>query len=173
MKKLGCNWFGVSMSVPIVTGVSLVSSVAWANEIQPISDPATVGGLMQALATLLTTGFLLALGFGVQYLVQRSGNSLLQGALTRLEDAIGVAVRDVHQTYVAAIKEANMDGKLTMDEQKEALRRALESVKELLGMKGLKIILRAFGIGSGGLDSFLTSRIESEVVRMKNEGVVS
>ena len=131
------------------------------------------GGLdtiLQALAGLALAGTIGGLGLLVRYLMRKSGNELVKLALTRLQWAVGTAVRDVYQTYVEAIKEANADGKLTPAEQRRALLQALDRVKSLLGWKGIRLLARAFGVDNVGLDDFVAHHIEAEIADTKRVG---
>lgn len=81
---------------------------------------------------------------------------------------IGDAVREVYQTYVEALKEADRDGKLTTDEKVTAKRMAVAIAKSNIGKKGLARLLRVLGVDA--LDEWIGSKVESAIVGEKVVG---
>ena len=122
--------------------------------------------ILQWVATTLgavLTGALLLLS---RWVASKTSVSLLQDAATRLGLACRTAVAEVQQTYVDALKEASADGKLTAEERKAAKDKALVTAKALLGVKGLRLLAKAFGLVNGGLESMLASSIEATVAEL-------
>ena len=99
--------------------------------------------------------------------------SIVREAVLRASVAVRQAVGEVKQTYVDAIKQGTAPDSpggrsLTEGERKHALDMCLARAKSLLGLRGLKILAKAFGIFSGGeggssLENWLTSEIEATV----------
>ena len=68
------------------------------------------------------------------------------------------AVREVGQTYVAALREANLDGKITAFEAAEAKKRAIAIAKSNLGKKGVMRLAKVFDV-----DDWVGTQIEAIV----------
>lgn len=115
--------------------------------------------LTPVLATTLT-------GLGT-YLLAKVHGTAAKAIFKKAQDAVSVAVKQVYQTYVSELKEANTDGKLTPEEKKNARDQAVAIAKSYIGMKGLKVILWIFGLS----DEKLVSLIEAEVYQAKQDGL--
>jgi len=77
-------------------------------------------------------------------------------------------VQEVWVGYVEALKkDPDRDGKLSEEERVEARERAIEIVKSYLGAKGIAALLKALGIESDFLDSFLGASVESALADVK------
>lgn len=79
----------------------------------------------------------------------------------RATDAIYTVVTEIGQTYVDAIKEGKSDGKLDDAEKAEAKKRATSRAKQLIGPEGIKVLAEV--LGAGGVESFISSKIEAAV----------
>jgi hypothetical protein len=86
-----------------------------------------------------------------------------QRILIELARAVGVAVREVSQSYVDAIKESSADGKLTPAERNHALLLAIKRAKALLGKELLRQLSKLFGLTPGTLDDWIGSHVEATV----------
>jgi hypothetical protein len=103
-----------------------------------------------------------------RYVVAKIGNDLLRGCVGRALDEVRDAVAEVWQTYVSALKEANVDGKLTAEEKALARQKALAIVQGNLGTKGIARLGRILGIDS--VNDWLATKIESAVDVSKKQG---
>lgn len=94
-------------------------------------------------------------------------NEYLRGVLVRLDDAVLVAVREVHQVTVEELKAASADGKLTPDERARVKQVAVDAVKSHLGKRGLAELAKVLGLGDGLIDKLLGTRVEAAVHDLK------
>ena len=85
-----------------------------------------------------------------------------------LVNAVTGAVKEVQQTYVANIKSARPNGKLTTAEQSRAKSAAMAKVHETLGPKGIKGIRKVYGLKKRAVDDFLSTKIEEAVHNLKD-----
>ncbi len=124
-----------------------------------VMDSELLIGIVGVLGTISSVVLL----FVGRYLATKNSSEFYQQALARVIMACRTAVAMVQQTYVDAIK-ARSGGGLTDKEKAEAMSLALAAAKSLLGIKGLKIVASAFGLGGEQLElPFLTSHIEAAV----------
>lgn len=82
--------------------------------------------------------------------------------ITEATEAIATAVAATNQTFVDALKNA---GKFDKDAQKEAAQKALEACLASISPAAQKFIEAAYG----DIREYLTTRIEAEVRKQKNE----
>ena len=107
-----------------------------------------------------------ALAWGAIRLVMAKVKSLkIRDILFRFGTELRSVVLEVNQTYVKALKEASADGKLTDEEKKEALERAIKKLKSNLGMNFLKKLARILGLSS--VEEWLVTQAESMVAGLK------
>lgn len=92
----------------------------------------------------------------------KTSNAYLQGVLLRLNDAVVVAVKEVNQTMVEALK-ASDGGKLSETSKQNAKLAALQTIKAHLGPKGIAELAEVFGVAGVALDNLLGTRIEAAV----------
>lgn len=93
-------------------------------------------------------------------------NQLLEGALLRLNEAVGSAVLEVEQTVVKVLKEALADGALSEEEKARVKAAAVDKAKALLGEKGLDQILKVLGLKSP--DELLAAKVEAAVASLRS-----
>lgn len=93
-------------------------------------------------------------------------NETAERYLEDASDAVCTAVAQISQTFVDSLK---AKGEFTEEKQKEALDKALEQAKSLLTAEARDFLEKAYG----DLASYLTSKIEAEVRRQKNEEPVA
>lgn len=88
-----------------------------------------------------------------------------QGVLTKVTDALSIAVDKMESTMVKELKDKSSDGKLTKEEQKEIADQAKKLANEILGtdMKDLLV-----GI-IGDSEKYVDAQIASLVIKKKNE----
>lgn len=88
-----------------------------------------------------------------------------QGVLTKVTDALSIAVDKMESTMVKELKDKSSDGKLTKEEQKEIADQAKKLANEILGtdMKNLLV-----GI-IGNSEKYVDAQIASLVIKKKNE----
>lgn len=88
-----------------------------------------------------------------------------QGVLTKVTDALSIAVDKMESTMVKELKDKSSDGKLTKEEQKEIADQAKKLANEILGtdMKNLLV-----GI-IGDSEKYADAQIASLVIKKKNE----
>ena len=82
--------------------------------------------------------------------------------ITEATEAIAAAVAATNQTYVDALKNA---GKFDAEAQKEAAQKALAACLTSISPAAQEFIERAYG----DIREYLTTRIEAEVRKQKNE----
>ena len=82
--------------------------------------------------------------------------------ITEAAEAIAAAVAATNQTYVDSLKNA---GKFDWAAQKEAAQKALEACLASISLAAQSFIEAAYG----DIREYLTTRIEAEVRRQKNE----
>ncbi len=119
--------------------------------------------LSELLQPVLLAGLTLLSGWAAKLIAAKVRMEYLRGVLIRLDDAVLSAVKEVSQTYVDALKSGRADGTLTDEESKKAKDLALSSAKSYLGMKGLSELAKVLGLGSGEVESLLSSKIEATV----------
>ena len=112
-------------------------------------------------------------GLFARYILVKIGREVAQKYLGRSWIEVKSAVAEVYQTYVSALKEANLDGKLTAEEKAEAKSRALKVAKANIGKKGLSRLLRILGLESDALDTWLGTQVEAAVDLSKKEGAAA
>lgn len=88
-----------------------------------------------------------------------------QGVLTKITDALSIAVDKMESTMVKELKDKSSDGKLTKEEQKKIADQAKKLANEILGtdMKNLLV-----GI-IGDSEKYVDAQIASLVIKKKNE----
>lgn len=99
---------------------------------------------------------------GTKYLASKAENETSKKYLEAVADAVSTAVTYTSQTYVDALKASKQFSK---ENQKEALKMAVEQAELLLTGEARTFIERAYG----DLQVYLVSKIEAEVRRQKNE----
>ena len=82
--------------------------------------------------------------------------------ITEATEAIAAAVAATNQTYVDALKNA---GKFDAEAQKQAAKKALAACLQSISPAAQEFIERAYG----DIREYLTTRIEAEVRKQKNE----
>lgn len=88
-----------------------------------------------------------------------------QGVLTKVTDALSIAVDKMESTMVKELKDKSSDGKLTKEEQKEIADQAKKLANEILGtdMKNLLVDI------IGDSEKYVDAQIASLVIQKKNE----
>lgn len=86
--------------------------------------------------------------------------------ITEATEAIAAAVAATNQTYVDALKNA---GEFDADAQKEAAQKALAACLLSISPAAQEFIERAYG----DIKEYLTTRIEAEVRKQKNEATLA
>lgn len=89
-------------------------------------------------------------------------NEQLAGALTRLNDAVFAAVKEVEQTTAAALREANADGKITEEEKKQIKEAAITAAKSYLGPKGIGELVKVMGF-NGDADERIAALVSGKI----------
>ncbi len=123
--------------------------------------------VFEALSPLLLAALTWVAARLAQYVSAKVKNEWVRGALVRLDDAVLVAVREVQQVTVEAIKAGSADGKLTPEERTRAKQAAIDSVKSHLGMKGIAELAKILGLEDGAIEKLLSSRVEAAVHDLK------
>jgi hypothetical protein len=118
---------------------------------------------LQAAAPVLVAAATVAAAKLASYIGSKVQNEYLRGALTRLDDAVLVAVKELQQTVVAELKAAAENGKLDETARKRVKDAALANVKSYIGPKGLSAIADVLGLSNEMLEQFVRSRIEAAV----------
>jgi hypothetical protein len=94
-------------------------------------------------------------------------NERLHSVLSRLDDAVFVAVREVEQVFVSLLKTASQDGSLTADERRQAKEAALQAARSYLGPRGLAELGKVLGMNEDEVDRAIGSRVESAVYSLR------
>lgn len=130
--------------------------------------------LISAVAELalpaLVSGLLWLITKGVSYVVAKTSNEYIKGALVRLQDAVSTAVHEVENTVKKEFALANADGKLTKKEAEHIKAVAIAAAKTYLGPKGIAQIIKVIGVDEALVDKFIGGKIEQSLVAMKTGG---
>lgn len=118
---------------------------------------------LQATAPVLVAAATVAAAKLASYIGHKVQNEYLRGALTRLDDAVLVAVKELQQTVVAELKAAAENDKLDETARKRVKDAALANVKSYVGPKGLRVLADVLGLSNEMLDQFVRSRVEAAV----------
>lgn len=103
-----------------------------------------------------------------KYVIAKIDNETVRKYVGRAWTEVKSAVAEVYQTYVAELKAASADGKLTDEEKAEAKKKAIALAKSNIGKKGLARLVRILGIDA--LDDWLGTQVEAAVDLSKKEG---
>lgn len=104
----------------------------------------------------------------IKYLIAKIGNDKIRLYAERAAREVFNAVEEVWMTYVKALKEGNLDGRLTPEEKAEAKTRAISIAKSNIGAKGITRLAKVLGVGE--LDTWLGTKVESSVNALKMVG---
>lgn len=125
--------------------------------------------LSTLLQAVVTAAIPVCSGFLIQFLRRKSAQIGAQTdslndkeLLTEVTDAVSTAVAYTSQTYVDALKK---DGIFDKEAQTEALRKSLKKTVSLLSESARSVLGEIYG----DLDAYLTSRIEAEVRKQKQQ----
>lgn len=99
---------------------------------------------------------------GLRWLTAQTDNKWDDMLVPKFLGVGELIVREVYQTYVAAIKEAKGDGKLTPQEQLEAKRKAIARFKEFFTAEQL-----AHLAGAAKIEDFLSMSVDGMVNDVK------
>lgn len=128
---------------------------------------AHLGNALQALSPIVLAA-LSWLSLRVAALINtKVKNERLHGILTRLDDAVFAAVREVEQVYVSMIKTASEDGSLTAEERRQAKDAALQAARTHLGPRGLAELGKVLGMNEDEVDRAIGTRVESAVYSLR------
>lgn len=116
--------------------------------------------LVPILATALGTVLIALANTIATYFKQRTSSNVLNHYIDLLESVVVDVVMGLNQTTVQQIKDAAADGKLTKEEVDTISAQALESVKQILGVKALEILKITFE----DVDALITNKIEHAVL---------
>lgn len=132
-------------------------------------DATSIGWkVFQILSPVLLAGLSWLSVKAAQLISAKVKNEYLKGVLVRLDDAVLVAVREVQQVTVDALKAASADGRLTPDERTKVKQAAIDSIKSHLGTKGIAEVARVLGLEDGAVDKLLSTRVEAAVHDLKS-----
>lgn len=122
--------------------------------------------LVTAAAGLLSVAFAWFAG----WVREKMKRELFRRGVDMLKNACSVAVGEIYQTYVDEIKKSRADGKLTEAERLAAIDRAVQLARSLLGVKGIKLLIKAWpGITASTVDSVIKPNLEAEIADKKSE----
>jgi len=119
--------------------------------------------LVPVLATALGTVLIALANNASSYLKQRTNSNILKRYISLLDSVVVDVVRGLNQSTVEAIKAAAEDGKLTKEEITMISAQALESVKNILGVRGIEVLRLVFE----DLDALIATKIERAVGEAK------
>lgn len=123
---------------------------------------------LEALLPVLVLAITTALGYAIRWLSAKVHSERVQTLLATVQEAIEAVVREAEQTLVEGLKKARLDGKLSEEERTAVLKAAIDSAKRAIGTKGLALLESAAGVGEAELDSWLRTRIEAEVQKLRD-----
>lgn len=115
---------------------------------------------------ILTTYVVKAIQKAGDNAVADTENIKVQGYIEEITNAIAQAVSCTSQTYVDALKDK---GEFTLEAQKEALRKSIETAKAILSPAALEFIDNIYG----DFVEYVTPKIEAEVRKQKIEAPVA
>ena len=115
-----------------------------------------------AAVPVLAGAAIMGVQAGAKYLASRTDNETAKKYLESVADAVSTAVTYTSQTYVDRLKSSK---KFSKENQEEALKMAVDQAEKLLTAEARAFLEEAYG----DLRAYLTSRIEAEVRRQKNE----
>jgi hypothetical protein len=122
------------------------------------------------VAEWVVNGLCALLGFAIilfgRWLAGKTANEKIRHIINQAVDAASTAVQSVQQTYVDALIKGG--GKLTPEQQAEALSKALTACKTILGSKGLDTLQSALALGQSDLETWLTHHLEEAVAQVKS-----
>ncbi len=123
--------------------------------------------LIALITAVIGPAILLLSNSGIKYLKAKAeavsnaeARNLLQNSLYELESAVGIAVTEVQETFVKAIRES---GNFNAEIGKEALKKSINRVKEI----GSDLALQVVDDATGNLDAWITSQIEAYIASLK------
>ncbi len=125
--------------------------------------------LAQLLLPVIVALIAALIGVGIAYL-KRQANRLdnqmaretLQAALTEADKVARAAITATAQTYVDDIKAKREDGKLTLDEAQQAMRRAQQYFMERIPHDSLAVLEAALGPVQEWLEGYLEAQVGAE-----------
>lgn len=89
-----------------------------------------------------------------------------QGVLTKVTDALSIAVDKMESTMVKELKDKSSDGKLTKEEQKEIADQAKKLANEILGTDMKTLLVGIIGDSEKYVDAQIASLV---IKKKKNE----
>jgi len=111
----------------------------------------------------LTWGLVTLASVGVAFLLKQIKSDKVREIVGRALHEVGAAVWEVKQTYVDELKAASLDGKLTDEEKKAAMDKAIAIAKTNIGMKGLDRLGRILNLDLSGVEKWLKNKAEVAV----------
>jgi hypothetical protein len=111
-------------------------------------------------------GFLLAwLKAKTTEVQARAQNETEQKYIYMLSDVVQTTVTSLNQTVVEQLKKANEDGKLTKEDMENIKNSCVDTVKGVIGDKGMAVLHDALG----DAEQYIRDKIEQSVVLNKRE----
>lgn len=101
-----------------------------------------------------------------KYIATKTNNETIEKYLKEVAEAVSTAVAYTSQTYADALKAS---GTFTEENQKEALKLAMEKAKSVLSAEAIDFLAMAYG----DMNNFLESKIEQEVRTQKTFNVTA
>jgi len=118
--------------------------------------PATIISVLGGLSLLVLIGYIAGL------LNQKIKETSLKNLLMLVNEIAYNAVVEVGETFVKDIKQKSKDGKLTVEEAKEAFSRAKNKIKETIGSQ-VVALAKQIGIEIDKLIDITIERLVSEL----------
>lgn len=120
---------------------------------------AIVPVLLPGAGALVTGLVSLALISVKKYVTAKTGNALVENALTRITNTTETVVASLTQTVAQGLKEAAADGKLTKDDSER-----LKAMAHTAIMAQLPAVIKTHAaLGITDLEQFVASKIEQAV----------
>lgn len=130
--------------------------------VQEISKTA-IQILVPLVATAVGSMLVALLGSVANYFRQQAKSASARKYVDLLDGIAREVVVGLNQTVVDKLKEASADGKLTPEEINSVSAQALETVKVILGVRGIAALQSIFN----DIDSLIASKLEYAVVQAK------
>jgi len=97
-------------------------------------------------------------------------NKKVDAIMGRLNEFVYNSVELTEKKLVAELKKGAADGKLTKEDGEKILSVAVDSVKGLVGKKGLDELQKILGLDAAAINKLIVAKIETEVAHLGKLG---
>jgi hypothetical protein len=142
--------------LPLLQGAQVVASDAQ-------GDPTLLGWLLGAAALAVSAGVVWALLALKRYLDTRTSIGAAYAVSAKLAEVAHAVVADVVQGMGEEFRQALADGRVTPEERKRLLERAIALGKVSLSAHGLGSVEKVFGVALAGAEAIVSGAITRAV----------